>query len=108
LEQALNHVGSGILLKKNDDASWSAPSAMGLAGVGWGFLVGAAMKDIVLFIFDKNSLEGMCGETGVCIGGQLNLTLGPMERNFEGGIGISNKGAVGTYSKKEEPFGGSR
>jgi lipid-binding SYLF domain-containing protein len=92
------NVGSGILLKKNDDGSWSAPSAMGLAGVGWGFLVGGAMKDIVLFIFDKNSLEGMCGETGVRLGGQLNLTLGPMGRNYEGGIGISNKGAVGTYS----------
>jgi lipid-binding SYLF domain-containing protein len=92
------NVGSGILLKNNDDGSWSAPAAIGLGGVGWGWIAGAAMKDIIVFIFDKNSLEGMCRETGVRLGGQLNVTLGPAGRNFEGGIGISNRGAVGTYS----------
>ena len=71
---------------------------MGLAGMGWGALVGGAMKDIMIFIFDQNSLEGMMGEAGLKIGGQLNLTLGPMGRSYEGGIGISTKGAHGTFS----------
>jgi lipid-binding SYLF domain-containing protein len=91
-------VGTGILLKKNDDGTWSKPCAMGLGGMGWGFLVGAAAKDIMVFIFDQNSLNGMLGEAGVRLGGQLNLTLGPMGRNYEGGIGISTSGAVGTFS----------
>jgi len=91
-------VGTGILLKKNDDASWSKPCAMALGGMGWGFLVGAAAKDIMVFIFDKGSLDGMCAETGLRIGGQINLTLGPFGRNYEGGIGLSTGGAVGTCS----------
>mmetsp|Transcript_69682 Transcript_69682/g.105250 ORF Transcript_69682/g.105250 Transcript_69682/m.105250 type:complete len:260 (-) Transcript_69682:82-861(-) len=91
-------VGTGILLKKNEDGSWSKPCAMGLAGVGWGFLVGAAAKDIMVFIFDQNSLNGMLGDAGARIGGQLNLTLGPFGRNYEGGIGISTSGATGTFS----------
>jgi lipid-binding SYLF domain-containing protein len=92
------NVGTGILLKKRDDGSWSPPCAMGLAGVGWGFLVGGAIKDIMIFIFDQHTMDGMCGDAGVRLGGQLNLTLGPFGRNYEGGIGVSNKGAVGTFS----------
>ena len=46
---------------------------MGLAGVGWGFLVGGAIKEIMIFIFDDNTLQGMTGDVGVRIGGQLNV-----------------------------------
>ena len=93
------NVGTGILLKKKDDGSgWSPPCAMGLTGVGWGFLVGGAIKEIMIFIFDQNTMTGMCGDAGVRLGGQLNLTLGPFGRNYEGGVGVSNTGAVGTFS----------
>lgn len=91
-------MGSGILMKKLEDGSWSPPCAMGFSGMGWGFLAGAAQKEIIVFIFDKNSMEGMLGETGIRIGGQINLTLGPFGRNYEDGIGISNKGALYTGS----------
>ena len=71
---------------------------MGLAGMGWGALVGGALKDIMIFIFDHTTMDGMMGEAGLKIGAQLNLTLGPMGRNYEGGVGISTKGATGTFS----------
>lgn len=92
------NVGAGILLKKNEDKTWGNPCAMGLAGVGWGFLVGGAVKDIMIFIFDDSTMRGMCGDAGARIGGQINLSLGTMGRNYEAGVGISNKGAVGTFS----------
>jgi len=76
----------------------SPPCAMGLAGVSWGLLVGGAVKDIIVFIFDPKSMDGMCGDTGVRLGGQVNLTLGPWGRNYEGGIGVSKEGATGTIS----------
>ena len=85
-----------------DDGStsiaWSPPCAVGLGGMGWGFLVGGAVKDLIIFIFDTNSMDGMLGETGLRIGGQANLTLGPFGRNYQGDIGISTKGALGTFS----------
>jgi lipid-binding SYLF domain-containing protein len=92
------NVGTGILLKKMKDDTWSPPCALGLGGVGWGFLIGGAIKEIMIFIFDDNTMEGMCGDAGVRLGGQLNLTLGPFGRNYEAGLGVSNKGAVGTFS----------
>jgi len=92
------NVGSGIVLRKTADGGWSPPSAVGLGGMGWGFLVGGAVKDIMIFIFDENSMDGMLGEAGIKIGGQINLTLGPFGRNYAGDIGISNKGASGTFS----------
>ena len=74
------------------------PCAMALAGVGWGFLVGGAVKEIMIFIFDERSMAAMCGDAGARIGGQLNFTIGPWGRNYEAGVGISNKGAAGTFS----------
>ena len=35
------NVGTGILIRKNPDGSWSNPCAMGLTGVGWGAIFGA-------------------------------------------------------------------
>ena len=92
------NVGTGILLGKKEDGTWSKPCAMGLGGVGWGFLVGAAMKDIIVFIFDKNSLAAMSAESGLRMGGQLNLTVGPFGRNYEGAIGVSGSGGAATTS----------
>ena len=77
---------------------FSPPCAVGLGGMGWGFLVGGAVKDIIIFIFDENSMDGMLGETGFRIGGQVNLTLGPFGRNYEADVGISTNGALGTFS----------
>jgi lipid-binding SYLF domain-containing protein len=91
-------VGTGILLKKRADGSWSKPCAMGLGGVGWGVVFGGAVKDVMIFILDENSMKGMMGVTGLRVGGQLNLTPGPFGRNYDAGIGVSNKGAMGTVS----------
>lgn len=96
------NVGTGILMKHNEkDGSWSPPCAMGLAGIGWGFLIGAALKDIIVFIFDEQSLNSMCTETGLRLGGQLNLSTGLKGgRNYDGGVGLTlNSGkTIGTYS----------
>lgn len=91
-------LGSGILLKKMEDGSWGAPCAMRIAGMGWGILLGGAAKEIIVFIFDKTSMEGIQGEAGIRIGGQVNLTLGPFGRNYEDGVGVSSKGVLHTRS----------
>ena len=51
------NVGTGVVMARAEDGSWSPPSAVGLAGVGFGFMFGAETKDILILIMDSNTLK---------------------------------------------------
>ena len=38
------NVGTGVIIANKYDGTWSPPSALGLGGIGWGFMVGAEVK----------------------------------------------------------------
>jgi lipid-binding SYLF domain-containing protein len=61
-------VGTGYCLLRNLDGSWSNPVACGVAGVGFGILIGAALKDVVgvLSRLEANNVEA----------NQFSLSLG--------------------------------
>jgi len=42
------NVGTGVIIANKYDGTWSPPSALGLGGIGWGFMVGAEVKVSVL------------------------------------------------------------
>ena len=51
------NVGTGVVIANKYDGTWSAPSAIGLAGIGFGFMVGAEVKDIVMCVMDDTTLD---------------------------------------------------
>jgi lipid-binding SYLF domain-containing protein len=85
-------IGTGLLMSRQN-GKWSAPSAIGLAGVGWGFIAGASHKDIFYFIFDDKTLQAIAGDVGIKMGGQMEMTLGSFGRSAEVNLNVSNKGA---------------
>lgn len=97
-------VGTGIILKRKTNASsgeqkWSYPVACGLGGMGWGFLAGASVKDIIVFIFDDETLRTMAyDKIGVKVGGQMEATLGTMGRSTNMDLTVSEKGVGNTMS----------
>lgn len=102
------NVGTGILLKKNADGSWSPPCAMGLTGVGWGFIAGGQIKETITFFFDESSLNTALGDVGVRLGAQGGVSLFQWGRNYDAGVSLSNTGASGTFttSFSKGVFGG--
>lgn len=103
------NVGSGVVIAhKYEDDEWSAPSAIGLGGIGWGFMVGAEVKDMVICVMDDTTLDTLSGEHQVKIGGQVSATLGPVGREAEAAVNLSEKGIGGTYtySFSKGVFGG--
>ena len=38
----------GLVINRLRDGSWSAPSAIGVSGVGWGFQVGTELSDVMV------------------------------------------------------------
>jgi lipid-binding SYLF domain-containing protein len=96
------NVGTGILMEKNEDGSWSAPVACGLSGIGYGIMIGAALKDVIIFIPSKAEIRSFF-MAGLKLGGQANFTVGPFGRDFEGSIAGGPSGLRSTlaisYSK---------
>lgn len=87
------NVGAGILMSRQGD-TWSPPCAVGVGGIGWGFVVGGAIKDIMVFIFDEETVMAIAGR-GIALGAQGELTLGPFGRAADLALNLSQEG-VGT------------
>lgn len=83
---------------KDEDGGWSPPSAIGLAGVGWGFLMGGAIKDVMIFLMDKDTVDTYSGTAQAKLGAQGNVTIGPIGRDAEVAVTASNQGVGGTVS----------
>ena len=92
-------VGSGILLKREDGNKWSLPTACGLGGIGWGLLVGASVKDLIVFIMDETKMNAIAfDKIGLKVGGQVETTLGPLGRSANMDMTVSKKGVGSTIS----------
>jgi lipid-binding SYLF domain-containing protein len=94
------NVGTGIALKKNPDGvHWSPPVACGLTGVGWGFLVGGSVKDLMVFVMDEGTLNTLtCSTNGLKLGAQAEVTLGPLGRTYASELSVSAGGLGSTVA----------
>ena len=99
------NVGTGILMAHNKhDDTWSAPSAIGLTGIGWGLQGGIAKKDVVVFIMDEESMNALTGDDmQLKFGPQASITIGDAGREVQGAFHASKNGLAATvafaYSK---------
>jgi lipid-binding SYLF domain-containing protein len=91
-------LGTGIILAKHGDGSWSNPSACGISGLGWGLLVGGSVKDIIVFIMDETTLKNIGEKNGVRLGAQAELTVGPFGRSGKTDLDFSKQGVGATVS----------
>jgi lipid-binding SYLF domain-containing protein len=51
------HAGSGIVIARLPDGTWSAPSAIGIAGLGLGLQLGVEVAHSILILQTKEALE---------------------------------------------------
>ncbi|KAG6891084.1 hypothetical protein C0995_014174 [Termitomyces sp. Mi166 len=113
--------GSGVVIARLDDGRWSAPSAIGTAGLGVGGQAGAEMTDflVVLNTRKESLLVSRLNWLMVCfqqtfmaagsltLGGNLSIALGPLGRNGEALGSLNTSGKVAAiYSKTRGLFGG--
>ncbi|KAE8150625.1 hypothetical protein BDV25DRAFT_129389 [Aspergillus avenaceus] len=99
--------GSGLVIARLIDGSWSAPSAISLAGVGFGGQFGVELTDFV-FILDDHSLRSFSRMGNLTLGGNISLAFGPVGRNAELTTSTNRKGMamMYAYSKTKGMFGG--
>lgn len=101
--------GGGIVIARLDDGSWSAPSAIGLAGVGVGGQVGAEITDFLIVLNSRSAVRSFMAAGSLTLGGNMSLAVGPLGRNGEASTALSTSGKVAamySYSKTRGLFGG--
>jgi len=99
--------GSGIVIARLPDGSWSAPSCIATGGVGWGLQIGADITDFVIVLRNEEAVRAFSQGGNVTIGGTVSATAGPI------GTGGSVESAIATaptpmfsYSKSKGLFAG--
>lgn len=69
--------GSGVLVARQEDGSWSPPSGIMLHTAGLGFLVGVDIYDCVLVINNRKALESFT-KVRATLGGEISAVAGPV------------------------------
>ncbi|XP_075454371.1 SH3 domain-containing YSC84-like protein 1 isoform X3 [Ascaphus truei] len=85
---------------------WSAPSAIGIAGLGGGFEIGIEVSDLVIILNHKRAVEAFAKGGNLTLGGNFTVAIGPLGRNLEGDVAIRSSAAVYTYCKSRGLFAG--
>ncbi|KAI1006408.1 SH3 domain-containing protein [Podosphaera aphanis] len=100
--------GNGIVVARLSDGSWSAPSAIGTGGAGFGGQIGFELTDFVFILNDSAAVRTFSQVGSLTLGGNVSVAVGPLGRNAEAAGAASFKGVAGifSYSKTKGIFAG--
>ncbi|XP_035255067.1 SH3 domain-containing YSC84-like protein 1 [Anguilla anguilla] len=98
--------GSGIVIARLPDGRWSAPSAIGIAGLGGGFEIGVEVSDLVIILNYRRAIEAFAKGGNLTLGGNCTVAVGPMGRNIEADVALRSTAAVFTYCRSRGLFAG--
>ncbi|KAL2012249.1 hypothetical protein VTN00DRAFT_4967 [Thermoascus crustaceus] len=100
--------GSGVVVARLADGSWSAPSAIATAGAGFGGQIGFELTDFVFILNDAAAVRTFSQVGTLTLGGNVSIAAGPVGRNAEAAGAASTRGvaAVFSYSKTKGLFAG--
>lgn len=98
--------GSGIVISRLGDGRWSAPSAIGIAGLGGGFEIGVEVSDLVIILLQRRAVEAFTKGGNLTLGGNCTVAVGPMGRNVEADVVLRSTAAVFTYCLSRGLFAG--
>lgn len=69
--------GSGVVLSRLPDGSWSAPSGLLIHTIGYGFLIGLDIYDVVLVLRNQKAVDAF-KQPKISLGGELSVAFGPV------------------------------
>lgn len=100
--------GSGVVIARLPDGTWSPPSAIVTAGAGVGGQIGAELTDFVFILNTQAAVDSFAQFGSVTLGGNVSVALGPLGRNGEVAANgsLKNIAPIFAYSKTKGAFAG--
>ncbi|CAH9106044.1 unnamed protein product [Cuscuta epithymum] len=102
------NIGTGLVVARREDGSWSPPSAISSFGVGWGAQVGGELIDFIIVLRTRDAVKTFSGEAHLSIGAGLSAAAGAIGRTAEADLHAGSGGysACYTYSCSKGAFVG--
>ena len=98
--------GSGILLARNPDGTWSYPAFYTLGSVSFGLQIGGQTSEAVLIIMNDKALTALMDDQ-VKLGADLSAAAGPVGSGIEASATTSLGEDIYTYSTNKGLFVGA-
>lgn len=77
-------MGTGLVIAKTAHGNaWSAPSALGTVGVGWGAQVGGDITHYLVVLTSMDAVKALTGNSSVNLGAELGVAVGPLGRGAQ-------------------------
>jgi len=98
--------GSGLVIARLPDGSWSAPSCIATGGLGWGLQVGADITDFVIVLNSEDAVRAFSLGGNVTIGGNVSASAGPIGTGGSVQASLAHPAPMFSYSKSKGLFAG--
>jgi len=98
--------GSGMVIARLPDGSWSAPSCIATGGLGWGLQIGADITDFVIVLNSEDAVRAFSMGGNVTIGGNVSATAGPIGTGGSVQASLAHPAPMFSYSKSKGLFAG--
>ena len=101
-------IGTGLVISRRGDGTWSPPSAIMMAGCGFGAQIGGEVADVVIVLTSASAVSAFAGKGQLSLGGELSVAVGPLGRSAEGALKVGDKGLSSciSYSHSKGLFAG--
>ncbi|KAH7857516.1 hypothetical protein Vadar_013577 [Vaccinium darrowii] len=102
------NIGTGLVIARREDGSWSPPSAISTFGVGWGAQAGGELIDLIIVLRTNDAIKTFGGDAHLSIGAGLSAAVGIIGRVVEADVRAGDGGyaACYTYSCSKGAFVG--
>ncbi|CAI9087846.1 OLC1v1022028C5 [Oldenlandia corymbosa var. corymbosa] len=102
------NIGTGLVVARKEDGSWSPPSAISTFGVGWGAQAGGELTDFIIVLRNSDAVRTFSGDTHLSVGAGVSAALGVIGRTAEADLraGVSSYASCYTYSCSKGAFVG--
>jgi len=98
--------GSGLVIARLPDGSWSAPSCIATGGVGWGLQIGADLTEFVIVLNSEDAVRAFSIGGNVTIGGNISASAGPIGTGASVQATLAHPAPMFSYSKSKGLFAG--
>ncbi|KAL5199475.1 hypothetical protein ABZP36_020678 [Zizania latifolia] len=100
--------GTGLVVARRADGSWSPPSAISTCGVGYGVQAGGELADYIIVLRNTDAIKTFSGNAHLSVGVGISASAGHVGRVAEADFRAGDGGyaACYTYSCSKGAFAG--
>lgn len=92
------NIGTGLVVSRREDGSWSPPSAISSFGMGWGAQVGGEFTDFIIVLRTLGAVKTFSGNLHFSVGAGLSAAVGIVGRAAEADLRGGDGGLATCYT----------